>query len=473
LTTLKSAEAAIGFEKIAVAQGLWYLSQGMEHLPFAELVSGTRQRQGLSLNGVARRMHAAAQQEGIHCGVTRQTILSYQRGRVPHPDALRWVAAALGLPLDELAAAAEQQRRYRLELRVLGSAGLPGGAPACGTLDEDVERRELLRLMGRAAAAGVVAPALGHLPAPASTTPVDGTTVEAATAIARSYRRLWATTPNEDLHGPVLGHLRLVSRLLTAASEKDRPKLAAAATDTAVLAAWLAEDMWDLGAAQRHYREARTYAERSRNNLLQAYVAGCKSYWASRTGNGTEAVKAVGRARRLLPADAPPAAHTWVAAREATAYATAHDEPAMSSALIEAEKSLEKTDGPSEATWPWLFPMNDQEVTRYRGLAAVSLQLPAMAVPALNEGLDALGPAPTKRRAHTLIKLAEAHVQAHDVEQACHLGVDAFTMATQLGDIEGLIGLRNVRVQLMPVERTQAVRAFDDRVLSTLLTLPR
>ena len=60
----------------------------MEHLPFAELVSGARQRQGLSLNGVARRMHAAAQEEGIHCGVTRQTILSYQRGRVPHPDAL-------------------------------------------------------------------------------------------------------------------------------------------------------------------------------------------------------------------------------------------------------------------------------------------------------------------------------------------------------------------------------------------------
>jgi transcriptional regulator with XRE-family HTH domain len=418
-------------------------------------------------------MHAAAQQEGIHCGVTRQTILSYQRGRVPHPDALRWVAAALGLPLDELAAAAEQQRRYRLELRVLGSAGLPGGAPACGTLDEDVERRELLRLMGRAAAAGVVAPALGHLPASASTTAVDADAVEAATTVARAFRRLWATTPNEDLRGPVLGHLRLVSRLLAAASEKDRPKLEAAASYTALLAAWLAEDMWDLGAAQRHYQEARAHAERSRDDLLQAYVAGCKSYWASRTGNGTEAVKAVGRARRLLPAGAPTSARTWVAVREATAHATAHDEPAMSSALIEAERSLEKTDGPGVATWPWVFPVNGQEVTRYRGLAALSLGLPAMAIPALNEGLDALGPAPTKRRAYTLGKLAEAYCQSGDVDRACDLGADAFTLATQFEDTESLIGLRNVRVQLMPVETTQAVRAFDDRVLSTLLTLPR
>src|SRR5437588_2340935 len=134
----------------------------MEHLPLAQLVSEARQRQGLSLNGVARRMHAAAQQEGIHCGVTRQTILSYQRGRVPHPDTLRWLAAAVGLPLGELAAAAQRQRRYRLELRVLASTGVPEGEPQCGTLDGDVERRELLRLMGRAATAGVLTSTLGH-----------------------------------------------------------------------------------------------------------------------------------------------------------------------------------------------------------------------------------------------------------------------------------------------------------------------
>src|SRR5437588_2175746 len=398
----------------------------MEHLPLAQLVSGARQRQGLSLNGVARRMHAAAQAEGTHCGVTRQTVLGYQRGRVPHPDTLRWLAAAVGLPLDELAAAAQRQRRYRLELRVLGSTDVVGssGTPECGTLDGYVERRELLGLMGRAAAAGVVAPTLGRLPAPASTAPVDADAIEAATTVARAFRRLWSTTPNEDLQGPVLGHLRLVSRLLTAASEKDQPRLAAAASYTALIAAWLAEDMWDLGAAQRHYQEARTYVERSGDDLLQAYVAGCRSYWASRTGNGTEAVKAVERAKRLLPTDAPAAARTWLAAREATAYATAHDEPAMSSALIEAEKSFGKTDGPDEATWPWVFPMNGQEVSRYRGLAALSLRLPALAVPALNEGLEALGPAPTKRRAYTLGKLAEAYCQSGDVDRACDLGAD-------------------------------------------------
>src|SRR3989441_11059871 len=104
----------------------------MEHLPLAHLVSEARQQQGLSLNGVARRMHAAAQQEGIHCGVTRQTILGYQRGRIPHPDALRWLAAAVGLPPDEVIAAAPRQRRYPLELRGLAAADTPLGEPSMG-----------------------------------------------------------------------------------------------------------------------------------------------------------------------------------------------------------------------------------------------------------------------------------------------------------------------------------------------------
>jgi transcriptional regulator with XRE-family HTH domain len=350
----------------------------MEHLPLAQLVSEARQRQGLSLNGVARRMHAAAHQEGTHCGVTRQTILSYQRGRIPHPDALRWLAAAVGLPLDEVIAAARRQRRYRLELRVLASADTPWGEPPCGTLDEDMERRELLRLMGRAATAGALTSALGRVSASASTTPAAAEGIGAAATVARSYHQLWSTTPNEDLRGPVLGHLRLVSRLLTSASsEKDQARLAAAASDTALLAAWLAEDQWDANAVLRHYQEARSYAERSQDSHLEAFVACSMSEWeAWRMGSGAEAVRLIQQARRLLPDNAPPAAHTYIAAREATAYASAQDEPAMSSALLRAEKSLDKTDGPGEATWPWVFPMNKHEITRYRGFAAVNLKLP-------------------------------------------------------------------------------------------------
>ncbi|HMC08395.1 MAG TPA: helix-turn-helix transcriptional regulator [Actinomycetota bacterium] len=446
----------------------------MEYLPLAQLISGARQRQGLSLNAVARGMHAAAQREGTHSGATRQAILGYERGRIPHPDALRWLAAALDLPFDEVAAAARSQRRYRLELRLLGPVeGVGSGPSECARLDEDVERRELLALFGRAATAGLLTSTLGRLPALASTAPVDAGALEAVSSASKSYRQLWSTVPAGDLRDLVLGHLHLISRLLASAvSDTDYARLAAAASDTSLLAAWLAEDSWDLSAAQRHYREARAYAERSRDDCLQAYVAGCRSMWATMTGSSTEAVGLVQRARRLLPRTAPSAAHAWVAAREAIAHATAHDEPAMSSALLRAEEALSKANVTSEMVWPWV-PMNDRDVSRYRGFAAVSCELPELAVPALTEGLDSLGTAPTKWRAYTLSKLAEAHVQAGDAERACDLGAQAFTIATQLGDTWSLMVVRSMRVRLMPMEATKAVRAFDERVLSTLLTLPR
>ena len=70
-------------------------------------------------------------------------------------------------------------------------------------------------------------------------------------------------------------------------------------------------------------------------------------------------------------------------------------------------------------------------------------------------------------------KLAEAYCQTGDVEQACDLGTQAFAIGSQLRDTWSLMAVRNVRVQLIPMQTTKAVRSFDDRVAPTLLTMPR
>src|SRR5260370_30914925 len=107
--------------------------------------------------------------------------------------------------------------------------------------------------MGGAARGGPLPSGLGRVPASAATTPAGTEGIEAAATVARGYHRLWATTPTEDLRDLVLGHLRLVSRLLTSASsEKDQARLAAAASETALLAAWVARDSWDLAAVTPH-----------------------------------------------------------------------------------------------------------------------------------------------------------------------------------------------------------------------------
>jgi protein-L-isoaspartate(D-aspartate) O-methyltransferase len=372
-----------------------------------------------------------------------------------------------------------------------GVATMVGDAPAPGSTDhrEDAssgasgrgkptERRDFLRLSLAAASAplalaqAVAGAGEGAVELTRKGSPVGPDVLEAVTSVTRGYRRLWSSTPGEELRDPVLGHLRLIARLLASTtSEKDQVRLAAAGSETALLAAWLAEDLWDFGAVSRHYQAAQSYAERAQNDVLCAYVEGCRSYWASRTGNATEAVGAIRRATHLLPGNAPATSHVWIAARQATAHAAAHDEPAMSSALLQAEKALDENSGSGETTWPWVFPIDHGELSRYRGIAAASLELPRTALPALEEGLGSVGTAPSKRRSYTLGKLAEVHVLTGDIEQACDLAVDVFTIATQLSDTESLMAVRRLRTQLVPVAATPAVRAFDDRVLSSVLGL--
>ena len=73
-----------------------------------------------------------------------------------------------------------------------------------------------------------------------------------------------------------------------------------------------------------------------------------------------------------------------------------------------------------------MFPVNEREISRYQGFSAVSLGLPKMAVPALTDGLTCLGTVPAKRRAFTLSKLAEAHVQAGDSRAGLRPGRPGF-----------------------------------------------
>jgi hypothetical protein len=248
--------------------------------------------------------------------------------------------------------------------------------------------------------------------------PAADPSVEAITSVTGGFRRLEATTPAGELRGPVGAHLRFIAGQLGHGGAQ----VAAAASEAAGFAAWLAVDQADAAQAGQHYRRAVGYAERSGSDTLAAYMLGSMALWAAETGRAGEARSLVGRAQRRIPPTAPPTVRAWSAAIEGMAHAAAGDADASLAALKQAEVAVAAG---HEPMWPWLYQFDAARLAGYVGACATRLRLPRTALPALGEALDGLGPARTKQRALVLVDLAANHRALGDHDRARELAAEA------------------------------------------------
>jgi hypothetical protein len=267
-----------------------------------------------------------------------------------------------------------------------------------------MERRQFLQAMAATPLAALL--------------PVADPSADAITAVTGGFRRLESTTPAAELGGPVAAHLRFITGRL----EHGGRQLAAAASEAAGLAAWLAVDRVDDAAAGRHYRQAVDYAQRAGSDTLAAYMLGSMALWAAEAGRASDAARLLGQARQSIPEPAPPTVGAWLAAIEATAYASAGDADATLAAWKRAETAVAAGRDPM---WPWLFPFDAAKLAGYVGACATRLRLPRTALPALTEALDGLGPARTKQRALILADLVANHRALGNDDQASELAAEA------------------------------------------------
>lgn len=259
--------------------------------------------------------------------------------------------------------------------------------------------------------------------------------VDAITTVTGGFRRLEATTPASELREPVLAHLRFVARRLDTGGRQ----LAAAASEAAGFAAWLAVDQADHSQTRQHYRRAVSYAERSGSDVLAAYMLGSMALWAAEVGRGNEARNLIGRAYRHTPQSAPPTVQAWSAAIEATAYASAGNADDTFAALKRAENAVAQTHDP---LWPWLFPFDGAKLAGYVGACATRLGLPKTAIPALDDALDGLGPARTKQHGLILADLATNHRALGHDDQAQALAEEAQGIGVERGSEKVMQRLR-------------------------------
>jgi hypothetical protein len=256
-----------------------------------------------------------------------------------------------------------------------------------GTVEEgdgNVERRELLRLLGYGLGGGLLTPGLLRRIGAAHPWPVDDALpLEAVLSITDHYRLVLDSYPAKDLLAPVLGHLQFVSQLLDSSpSGRTQVQLATAASEAAGFVSRLAFDLNDEGGGWRYHDLAVALAERAENRVLHAYHFAGMSLRAGIQHDGKLAVQLAERENSLVPPKVSSGLRAWFAAREASAYSRLGDQPAALHALDRAEAFAVRADG-DDSPWPWTHPFGHGGLDDYRGAIAARLGLPEMALPAL------------------------------------------------------------------------------------------
>ncbi|MFE6157051.1 helix-turn-helix domain-containing protein [Streptomyces sp. NPDC057889] len=318
---------------------------------------------------------------------------------------------------------------------------------------DDVNRR---RFLGTAVAAST-APALPHVPKPADASSEQAAPLRLATA---AYRRLDGMTTSRDLADAVRGHMRLIQATAHAATGADRERVAAAGSEAASFAGWLAWDKGDNGSARSWYGSAVKSARAAGNPLLTAYQAGSLAQFEAHAGNSVEALNLVQRARRSLGDKRPAVADAWLSSVEALAHAAGGDERLADRALIAARAGAEKL--PQEAPpWPWVFTFTPTKVSGVRVSCGARLRIASWV---LREDTEALATGHDKQRALLVLDIAAGHLAGGRVDAAFTLASRALETGLRYRSGRIVERARAVRRSLITGSPPKVVREFDERL---------
>ncbi len=415
-----------------------------------EQLRAKRELRGWSQEDLVRELVALGIELGERqLGVTRAQVSRWEHGinhpRAPYPKLLCQLFNATADELGLVPASRSASASITMEGTTIEDGG------------DDVERRDFLRVAGTAAVGAV-------LPWRAWPAFPDGS-LDDLIPITAHYRRLWSTVPSSTLLDAVLAHLRILRQLIEPArSEATRARVAAAVNEAAAFAGRLAFDLGDYSAFDRYYQLATWYAKGAGDDTLAAYTLGNMGFQSVLRGDGERAVGLVEEAKGLMPSAAPPVVQSWFAVYEAGACSRVGDTRTMQALLARAEEATSKDQEP----WAWTVPLSPRRFTRYIGFCATNVRLPALSIPTLKQGLQELGPAPSRWRAISLSCLAESYILTGEIEEACGRAGEAFDIGSQLGSYRVLQRVREVRSCLNPYRDVAAVRDLDERMAGAL-----
>jgi hypothetical protein len=271
---------------------------------------------------------------------------------------------------------------------------------------------------------------------------VDDAAVAALAAQTNYLRVMDRRIPGPALAFQLAGHINSLHWLLEhAVLSRNRTSLAGELSDAEALAAWVALDMSDVGAAWRHHEAARLAAREAESPALLAHAMVQQAFVLTEIGEAGSALDLVREAHSNATGAVPELLISWLWAGEGEVLAAAHDDCGSRSAFDRALGTLPAASPDPELPY---IQLDELHLARWHGNV-----------------LARLGDAAAVDRLYTAIKAEDQSLRA---KAALHADL-AYTL-TAVGDRD------QAQRQLTQAERfaTQAGSARQRRRLRQLAT---
>jgi hypothetical protein len=286
-------------------------------------------------------------------------------------------------------------------------------------------------------------------------------------SITSAHRHMYWTVPPAQLHDVVAAHVHLGARLVPSVPEAARRSLAAAVSESSLLAGRIEFfDLQNPAKGQASLVIALQAAQDAQDPLLGSAVLAHMAFIPAFSGDSKRAEEARDkiRAARAFARRGPasPEMLAWLDAVEAEVE-TRFGNTQKALQLIHHAEDIFATQEPRPSP-PWLDWFSPVRLAGFKGNTLLIAKQPGPARDTLQSVLDKLPAESAKQRSVILGDLAAAAIAENDPEQACLLAEEALDHLARYWYATGMDRVRTVRESLTKWESWPCVRRLDERL---------
>ncbi|MGO9501309.1 MAG: hypothetical protein ACLPUO_06980 [Streptosporangiaceae bacterium] len=241
--------------------------------------------------------------------------------------------------------------------------------------------------------------------------------------------------------------------------------LFSAAAQATLLAAWMSYDSGLHGLAQRYFIQALRLAEAGDDRPLAGSILDAMSHQATFLGRYQHAADLARAARTGTEHVATASLTAHFHAMEARALARLGDARGCELALSAAVSLFERRRPGDDPDWFGYF--NDSELAAEFGHCYRDVRRASSAASYAAQSIG--NTCGARSDFFVTMVLAEAHLQAGDAEQACHVALEALHLGNQLASARCAQYLRDFHTALTPAAGSPAVRDFQEQARTSAL----